>query len=135
MEKPKEVPRQVNTEKSLIAIVTNQRMAVHGLKELEDGMMGVVEILETFLSESGPTETTPIQTAFAKGTPVQVTPVQAASVNLEDVRAAAIELRNNGGRDALPGLIGKYGAAKLSAVKPEDLPALLADIKEHTNES
>ena len=125
MEKPKEVPRQMNTEKSLIAIVTNLRMAVHGLKELEDGMMGVVEVLETFLSESGPTQTTP----------VQVTPVQAAPVNLEDVRAAAIELRNNGGRDALPGLIGKYGAAKLSAVKPEDLPALLADIKEHTNES
>jgi len=125
MEKPKEVPRQMNTEKSLIAIVTNLRMAVHGLKELEDGIMGVVEILETFLSESGPTQTTPIQATFAK----------AAPVNLEDVRAAAIELRNNGGRDALPGLIGKYGAVKLSAVKPEDLPALLADIKEHTNES
>ena len=125
MEKPKEVPRQMNTEKSLIAIVTNLRMAVHGLKELEDGMMGVVEVLEAFLNESRPTQTTPIQATSAK----------AAPVNLEDVRAAAIELRNNGGRDALPGLIGKYGASKLSAVKPEDLPALLADIKEHINES
>lgn len=120
MEKPKEVPRQMNTEKGLIAIVTNLRMAVHGLKELEDGMMGVVEVLETFLSESGP---------------IQVAHVQVAPVSLEEVRAAAIELRNNGGRDALPGLIGKYGAVKLSAVKPEDLPALLADIKEYTNES
>ena len=120
MEKPKKVPRQMNTEKSLIAIVTNLRMAMHGLKELEDGIMGVVEVLDTFFSEPRP---------------VQVTPVQVAPVSLEEVRAAAIELRNNGGRDALPGLIGKYGAAKLSAVKPEDLPALLADIKEHTNES
>ena len=125
MEKPKEVPRQMNTEKSLIAIVTNLRMAVHGLKELEDGIMGVVEVLDTFFSETGPIQATPIQVAH----------VQVAPVSLEDVRAAAIELRNNGGRDALPGLIGKYGASKLSAVKPEDLPALLADIKEYTNES
>ena len=125
----------MNTKKSLIAIVTNLRMAVHGLKELEDGIMGVVEILETFLSESGPTQTTPIQATFAKAAPVQAASAKAAPVNLEDVRAAASELRNNGGRDELPGLIGKYGAAKLSAVKPEDLPALLADIKEHINES
>lgn len=125
MEKPKEVPRQINAEKGLIAIVTNLRMAVHGLKELENGIMGVVEVLDTFLHESEPIQATPVQVAH----------VQVAPVSLEDVRAAAIELRNNGGRDALPGLIGKYGAAKLSAVKPEDLPALLADIKEHTDES
>ena len=125
MEKPKEVPRQMNTEKSLIAIVTNLRMAVHGLKELEDGMMGVVEVLETFLSESGPTQTTP----------VQVLPAQVSPVSLEELRTAAINLRNNGGRDALPGLIAKYGAAKLSAVSPVDRPALLADILEFSHDS
>jgi hypothetical protein len=124
MKKPKEVPRQVNTEKSLIAIVTNLRMAVHGLKELQDGIMGVVDVLDTFLNER------PIQ-----ATPAQVLPAQVSPVSLEELRTAAINLRNNGGRDALPGLIAKYGAAKLSAVSPVDRPALLADILEFSHGS
>lgn len=124
MEKPKEVPRQMNVEKSLIAIITNLRMAVHGLKELQDGIMGVVEVLDTFLNER------PIQ-----ATPAQVLPAQVSPVSLEELRTAAINLRNNGGRDALPGLIAKYGAAKLSAVSSVDRRALLADILEFSHDS
>ena len=124
MEKPKEVPRQIDVEKSLIAITTNLRMAVHGLKELQDGIMGVVDVLDTFLNER------PIQ-----ATPAQVLPAQVSPVSLEELRTAAINLRNNGGRDALPGLIAKYGAAKLSAVSPVDRPALLADILEFSHGS
>jgi len=125
-------PRASNTQsenlKKLVAVVTNLRMAAHGIKELYDGIMGVVEVLETCIS--------PVET---KADQVTEKPIKqnekAKPVSLEEVRSAAIQLSNNGGRDEIPELLKKYGATKLSGVKLEDLPSLLTDIEERNHES
>jgi|GEM_PF-745038 len=125
-------PRASNTQsenqKKLVAVVTNLRMTAHGIKELYDGIMGVVEVLETCIS--------PVET---KADQVTEKPIKqnekAKPVSLEEVRSAAIQLSNNGGRDEIPELLKKYGATKLSGVKLEDLPSLLTDIEERNHES
>jgi len=125
-------PRASNTQsenqKKLVAVVTNLRMTAHGIKELYDGIMGVVEVLETCIS--------PVET---KADQVTEKPIKqnekAKPVSLEEVRSAAIQHSNNGGRDEIPELLKKYGATKLSGVKLEDLPSLLTDIEERNHES
>ena len=47
-----------------------------------------------------------------------------------DVRKAFSAKSHAGYTEQVKGLIGKYGAAKLSAVKEEDYPALMADLEE-----
>lgn len=47
-----------------------------------------------------------------------------------DVRKAFSAKAHAGYTEQVKALIGKYGAAKLSAVKEEDYPALMADLEE-----
>jgi hypothetical protein len=46
-----------------------------------------------------------------------------------DVRKAFSAKSHAGYTEQVKALIGKYGAAKLSAVKEEDYPALMADLE------
>jgi len=52
---------------------------------------------------------------------------QEKPATLEDVRAVMAQKSQDGKSKEVKGLLQKYGAAKLSAVKPEDYPALLRE--------
>ena len=57
------------------------------------------------------------ENAGAKETPVAV----------EDIRAVLAQKSQDGKSKEIKELLGRYGAVKLSAVKPEDYPALLQE--------
>lgn len=50
-------------------------------------------------------------------------------VAVEDIRAVLAEKSQQGKSKEIKELLGRYGAVKLSAVKQEDYPALLAEAK------
>ena len=52
---------------------------------------------------------------------------------LEDVRAVLADISRSGKTQQMKVLLAKYGAMKLSEVKPEDYTALLKDAEEITN--
>ena len=52
---------------------------------------------------------------------------------LEDVRAVLADISRSGKTQEMKVLLAKYRAVKLSEVKPEDYPALLADAEEIAN--
>lgn len=51
------------------------------------------------------------------------------AVSVEDIRAVLAQKSQDGKSKEIKELLGKYGVAKLSAVKPEDYPALLQEAK------
>lgn len=51
------------------------------------------------------------------------------AVSVEDIRAVLAQKSQDGKSKEIKGLLGKYGVAKLSAVKQEDYPALLQEAK------
>lgn len=51
------------------------------------------------------------------------------TVSVEDIRAVLAQKSQDGKSKEIKGLLGKYGAAKLTAVKQEDYPALLQEAK------
>lgn len=55
--------------------------------------------------------------------------IEEQKVAVEDIRAVLAEKSQQGKSNEIKGLLGKYGVAKLSAVKQEDYPALLAEAK------
>jgi len=57
----------------------------------------------------------------------QAEPQQEKPATLEDVRAVMAQKSQDGKSKEVKELLQKYGAAKLSAVKPEDYPALLRE--------
>ena len=62
-------------------------------------------------------ETTPVETAVAK------------AYSFTDVRKAFSAKSHAGFTDQVKAVISKYGADKLSAVKEDDYPALMADLE------
>ena len=48
---------------------------------------------------------------------------------VEDIRAVLAQKSQDGKSKEIKELLGRYGAVKLSAVKQEDYPALLAEAK------
>lgn len=51
------------------------------------------------------------------------------AVSVEDIRAVLAQKSQDGKSKEIKELLGKYGVAKLSAVKQEDYPALLQEAK------
>lgn len=51
------------------------------------------------------------------------------TVTVEDIRAVMAQKSQEGKTKEIRELLGKFGAVKLSAVKPEDYPALLQEVK------
>lgn len=50
-------------------------------------------------------------------------------VAVEDIRAVMAQKSQEGKTKEIRELLGKFGSVKLSAVKPEDYPALLQEVK------
>ena len=57
----------------------------------------------------------------------------APSIKLEDVRTVLAEISRSGKTAQMKELLGRFGASKLSDVKPEDYADLLAAAKEVKN--
>lgn len=55
--------------------------------------------------------------------------IEEQKVAVEDIRVVLAKKSQQGKSNEIKGLLGKYGVAKLSAVKQEDYPALLAEAK------
>lgn len=60
---------------------------------------------------------------------VQDTTKEEKPVAVEDIRAVLAQKSQDGKTKEIKELLGKYGVAKLSAVKSEDYPVLLAEAK------
>ncbi|HAE80856.1 MAG TPA: hypothetical protein DCG70_04735 [Lachnoclostridium sp.] len=58
---------------------------------------------------------------------------KAPAIKLEDVRTVLAEISRSGKTAQMKELLSQFGASKLSDVKPEDYPALLAAAKEVKN--
>lgn len=58
---------------------------------------------------------------------------KAPAIKLEDVRTVLAEISRSGKTAQMKELLSQFGASKLSDVKPEDYPALLAVAKEVKN--
>ena len=58
---------------------------------------------------------------------------KAPAIKLEDVRMVLAEISRSGKTAQMKELLSQFGASKLSDVKPEDYPALLAAAKEVKN--
>ena len=54
-------------------------------------------------------------------------------LTMEDVRGILAEKSREGYTIAIKEIMAKFGAKKLSEVKPEDYPALLSQVEELTN--
>jgi len=74
--------------------------------------------------QSSPPKTTP-RASSAKSSAAPA-PTQTESLSLVEVRAKLSALSQAGKKDDIAALIATFGAAKLTEVKPEDYPALLA---------
>jgi len=65
--------------------------------------------------------------------PVAAEQPAAPAIKLEDVRTVLAEISRSGKTAQMKELLGRFGASKLSDVKPEDYAALLAAAKEVKN--
>ena len=65
--------------------------------------------------------------------PVKEEAPKAPAIKLEDVRTVLAEISRSGKTAQMKELLSQFGASKLSDVKPEDYPALLAAAKEVKN--
>ena len=65
--------------------------------------------------------------ADATDKPVPQAEAEEKKITIEEVRAVLADKSQNGKRKEVKDLLLKYDSGKLSGVKPEDYPALLAD--------
>lgn len=72
-------------------------------------------------------EVSPFDSPPTVPTDVQQAEPAAPQLNLTDVRGVLAPLLKTGRKDEVQGLFQKYGAAKLSEVKPADYAALMRD--------
>lgn len=107
------------------------------LLKMADGFLLVAEGLRALAGQTG-TETvekekqqdkaeqnTEKNTAGAKTEKKE----KAVEVEVEDIRAVLAQKSQDGKSKEIKKLLGKYGVAKLSAVKEEDYPALFQEAK------
>ena len=95
--------------------------ALDELVSCGEGMIRAANALRNMYTAEEPPvsqeETTPVETAVAK------------AYSFTDVRKAFSAKSHAGFTDQVKALIAKYGANKLSGVKEEDYPALMADLE------
>jgi len=92
------------------------------LLKIAEGFSIVAEGLRGLAKAEGGSKTAEKDTGKAQPEPQQEKPA-----TLEDVRAVMAQKSQDGKSKEVKELLQKYGAAKLSAVKPEDYPALLRE--------
>lgn len=101
------------------------------LLKMADGLAMVAEGLRAM---AGQTETEPKPEAVQedkekKNTAGAKTEKKEKAVEVENIRAVLKQKSQDGRSKEIKELLGKYGVAKLSAVKSEDYPALLQEAK------
>ena len=92
------------------------------IHRIGEDIIALADYLAAYVKEENTEETVP---------PVEQ-PV-APSIKLEDVRTVLAEISRSGKTAQMKELLGRFGASKLSDVKPEDYAALLAAAKEVKN--
>lgn len=100
-----------------LAMMAEGIRALAALQEQEPERMGKVE--DTVEDKEVKEEKNQVQDT-AKGEKL---------VAVEDIRAVLAQKSQDGKSKEIKELLGKYGVAKLSAVRSEDYPALLAEAK------
>ena len=85
-----------------------------------------IKDLATTMNENTPPTTTtePVMECSKEEETVNPAP---KIVTMEQVRAVLAKKSRNGQAEAVRDLLKKYGSNKLSSIKPEDYPALMAD--------
>lgn len=99
------------------AMVAEGIRALAALQEQEPGRMGKTE------------DTAEDREVKADKKQVQNTAKEEKPVAVEDIRAVLAQKSQDGKSKEIKELLGKYGVAKLSAVKAEDYLALIAEAK------
>ncbi len=110
--------------RELLKMADGFAMVVEGLRELAG--QAVEEVKPNAKQESKTGEATVDKsTAVAKADKRK----EEQKVAVEDIRMVLSEKSQEGKTKEIKELLGKYGVAKLSAVKQEDYPALLQEAK------
>jgi len=89
-------------------------------------IIALADCLATYVKEEQ-TNAEDMVTSVTEETPA------APAIKLEDVRTVLAEISRSGKTAQMKELLGRFGASKLSDVKPEDYAALLAAAKEVKN--
>ncbi len=95
------------------------------LLKIAEGFSIVAEGLRGLAKAEGGTKDKAVKAQ--KQDAAKAEPQQEKPATLEDVRAVMAQKSQDGKSKEVKGLLQKYGAAKLSAVEPEDYPALLRE--------
>ncbi len=97
------------------------------LLKIAEGFSIVAEGLRGLAKAEGGTKEKTVKAQKAEKQESVAEVQQESPATLEDVRAVMAQKSQDGKSKEVKELLQKYGAAKLSAVEPEDYPALLRE--------
>lgn len=98
-----------------------------GFSIVAEGLRGLAKAEGGTKDKAADAGKTQKQDAAKAQTESAAEPQQEKPATLEDVRAVMAQKSQDGKSKEVKELLQKYGAAKLSAVEPEDYPALLRE--------
>lgn len=101
--------------------------AVQNLTTCGERMIMVAKKLKDLLSTDNLPETKAVTVAKAKAIPVKEEPSETKNYSKEDVRGILSGKSASGYGKEVKALLAKYGADKLSALKPENYAAIAAE--------
>ena len=97
------------------------------LLRIAEGFSIVAEGLRGLAKAEGGTKEKAVKAQKAEKQETVAEEQQESPATLEDIRALMAQKTQEGKSKEIKELLQKYGAAKLSAVKPEDYPALMQE--------
>ena len=97
------------------------------LLRIAEGFSIVAEGLRGLAKAEGGTKEKAVKTQKAEKQETVAEEQQESPATLEGIRALMAQKTQEGKSKEIKELLQKYGAAKLSAVKPEDYPALMQE--------
>ena len=97
------------------------------LLKIAEGFSIVAEGLRGLAKAEGGTKDKAVKTQKAEKQETVAEVQQESPATLEGIRALMAQKTQEGKSKEIKELLQKYGAAKLSAVKPEDYPALMQE--------
>lgn len=115
---------------ALVAEGIRALAALHGQsKEKAEASVQEPEGVECLESRSRDEKAVKADRKSAQDTKAELDTKAEKTVSVEDIRAVMAQKSQDGKSKEIKELLGKYGVAKLSAVKQEDYPALLQEAK------
>ncbi len=97
------------------------------LLKIAEGFSIVAEGLRSLAKAEGGTKEKAVKTQKVEKQETAAEVQQESPATLEGIRALMAQKTQEGKSKEIKELLQKYGAAKLSAVKPEDYPALMQE--------